>query len=304
LPILIKRLANVLPQITNDYEVILINDGSKDKSWEIIVRLKSQYPFIVGINFSKNFGQHNAILCGIRAARKELVVTMDDDLQHPPEEIHKLIYKLIEGYDVVYGMPRKGPHTIWRNLASRVTKRTLAFVMGMKNVEEISSFRVFRSKFKLAFDRYDDPGVIVDVLLSWGTSNFASIIVEENPRDIGVSNYTFTKLIHQTILILTGFSTVPLRLASWMGFLFTLFGIAIFLFVLISYLSMGSIPGFPFLASIIAIFSGAQLFALGLIGEYLARISDRSMGRPAYIIESTTEDSSKNKFLSIEEPHH
>jgi undecaprenyl-phosphate 4-deoxy-4-formamido-L-arabinose transferase len=126
--------------------------------------------------------------------------------------------------------------------------------------------------------------VILDVLLSWGTSRFAVVTVHEKPREVGRSNYDFYKLFKVTMVVLTGFSTVPLRFASMLGFGFTLVGVVVFLYVIIATLALGSIPGWPFLASIIALFSGTQLFALGIIGEYLARVFDRSMDRPAYMI--------------------
>ena len=125
--------------------------------------------------------------------------------------------------------------------------------------------------------------MIVDVLLSWGTTRFTSITV-----DIGearTSNYGFLALVRAALLILTSYSTRPLRMASWIGFAMTLFGLGVFIYVLVIYFTVGSLPGFPFLASIIALFSGAQLFAMGIFGEYLARMFDRSMDRPAYVIQ-------------------
>ena len=291
LSLLIDRLAEVLPQICPDFEVILINDGSRDQSWKKISELAQSHNWLRGINMMRNYGQHNALLCGIRAARKEIIVTMDDDLQHPPEEIPIMIEKLNEGYDVVYGFPRKLPHSFLRNLFSRLTKRTLAKIMGIKTVEEISAFRAFRTNLRIAFKDYQSPGVIIDALLSWGTTKFTSVLVNEVPRQYGHSNYNFSKLASQGLLILTGFSTLPLRFASFLGFGFTIFGFFVFLYVFISYLRLGSIPGFPFLSSIISIFSGIQLFTLGIFGEYLSRIFDRSMEHPAYVIGETTEDS-------------
>ncbi|MDR3577394.1 MAG: glycosyltransferase family 2 protein [Anaerolineaceae bacterium] len=284
---LVERLSLTLPCVAQDYELILVNDGSRDNSWEKINQLSKENAWISGINLMRNYGQHNALLCGIRNARFEVIVTMDDDLQHPPEEIAKLVGKLCEGYDVVYGSPRKAPHSLWRNLSSMISKRTLAFVMGIKTVREISAFRAFRTDLRKAFANYQSPGVIIDVLLSWGTTRFTSIQVDENPRPVGQSNYNFLKLLSQVFLILTGFSTVPLRFASLTGFAFTIFGLLVFIYVLSTYFAQGSIPGFPFLASIVLLFSGMQLFALGLIGEYLARIFDRSMERPPYVIGET-----------------
>ncbi len=292
---LIERLEQTLSQIAEEHEVILVNDGSQDQSWQMIETLSRQHSWIVGINLMRNYGQHNALLCGVRAARYPICVTMDDDLQHPPEEIPKLIAKLQEGHDVVYGIPNKLPHSLWRNFFSYVTKRTLAFIMNVRTVKDIGSFRAFRTDLRKAFSRYQSPGVILDALLSWGTTRFSNVTIEANPREQGKSNYNFAKLAGQALLILTGFSTVPLRFASWLGFFATLFGIAIFLYVVITYLAAGSIPGFPFLASIISIFSGTQLFALGIFGEYLARMFDRSMEHPAYIVETVIREGKSNR---------
>jgi glycosyltransferase involved in cell wall biosynthesis len=282
---LVQRLQPVLQSIADQYEVLLVNDGSRDESWQKIQQLADKYPWVQGINLMRNYGQHNATLCGVRQARYEVTITMDDDLQHPPEEIPALLAKLDEGFDVVYGVPQKRPHTWWRNWFSVITKRMLAEVMGIRTIRDIGAFRVFRTRLRGAFADYGNPNVILDVLLSWGTSRFAAITIQEKPRETGQSNYNFYQLFKVTMVVVTGFSTLPLRFASMLGFGFTLFGIGIFLYVLGVTLFSGSIPGFPFLASIIALFSGTQLFALGIIGEYLARIFDRSMDRPAYMID-------------------
>jgi glycosyltransferase involved in cell wall biosynthesis len=285
LPELVDRLSRSLPELSGTYELILVNDGSQDQSWDVIRELSRKNGWVRGVNLMRNYGQHNATLCGVRAARHEVIVTMDDDLQHPPEEIYELLVKLDQGYDVVYGLPQKPPHSLWRNWFSIFTKRVLANVMGIKTIREIGAFRAFRAHIRRAFTHYQAPDVILDVLLSWGTTRFASVTVNETPREIGASNYNFFKLFRVALLILTGYSTAPLRFASMVGFLFTLFGIVVFLYVLGVYFILGSIPGFPFLASIITLFSGTQLFALGLIGEYLARIFDRSMEQPTYVID-------------------
>ena len=290
---LVERLIPVLEDISDQFEILLVNDGSKDNSWQKICSLSDQFEAVRGINLMRNYGQHNAILCGIRSAQFEISITMDDDLQHPPEEIHKLLEELEKGFDVVYGSPEKMPHSPFRNFSSWLSKHVLAFVMGIKTVKHISAFRALRTNLRQAFNDYSSPGVILDVLLTWGTTKFSYVMVKEDPREIGQSNYTFRKLLSQVFLILTGYSTVPLRLASIMGFTFTLFGLGVFIYVLIVYFVQGSIPGWPFLASIIAIFSGTQMFTLGIFGEYLARIFDKSMDRPTYVIKKITKNGEK-----------
>ena len=222
-------------------------------------------------------------MCGVRHAQYEVTVTIDQDLQHPPEEIPVLLKELQKGFDVVYGAPKQLPQGFFRNLITANTKRILASVMGVPSVKNISAFRVFRTELRNASTNFRGPGLTLDILLSWGTTRFTSVRVDI--KEAVKSNYSFWSLVKVTILILTGYSTMPLRLASWIGFVMTLFGLGVFVYVLAIYFRLGSLPGFPFLASIIAIFSGAQLFALGIFGEYLAHIFDRSMDRPAYVVQ-------------------
>lgn len=283
LSLLVERLANVLPTLAEEYEAILVNDGSPDNSWQVIGELAERYAWVRGICLMRNYGQHNATLCGVRAARYEVCITMDDDLQHPPEEIPMLLAQLDEGYDVVYGAPKKLPQAWWRNWMTRAIKIILARVMGVPSVRNISAFRAFRTCLREAFVHFRSPSLTLDVLLSWGTSRFTSVQVDIEAAD-RPSNYRFRTLVKAAILILTGFSTAPLRFASWLGFLMTLFGMAVFIYVMIIYFTVGSLPGFPFLASVISIFGGAQLFALGIFGEYLARMFDRIMDRPPYVV--------------------
>ena len=290
---LVERLENVLSKMP-EYELILVNDGSRDRSWDVVRELTARYSWITGINLMKNYGQHNALLCGIRLARYPVIVTIDDDLQHPPEEISKLLAKLDDGYDVVYGKPEHEQHGFWRDLASFITKFTLQKAMGASTAGSVSAFRAFRTSLRNSFEDYRGAFVSIDSLLTWGTSQFAAVQVRHEERTIGVSNYTFRKLLIHSMNMMTGFSTLPLQIATYVGFVFTLFGFAVLAFVLVRYVVQGeSVPGFPFLASVIAIFSGAQMFALGVIGEYLARMYVRTSEQPAYVVRDT--QSAKNQ---------
>jgi undecaprenyl-phosphate 4-deoxy-4-formamido-L-arabinose transferase len=283
LPELVERLSIVLAGLGGEYEILLVNDGSPDHSWDVILSLSKRYPSVLGLDLMRNYGQHNATLCGVMHAKHEIIVTMDDDLQHRPEDIPALIAKLNEGYDVVYGSPRRLPKGIIRNSMTLVTKTLLARVMNVPSVKNISAFRVFRASLRAAFNNFRSPSMTLDVLLSWGTNRFTSVIVDIDPSELS-SNYSFLTLTKAAMLIVTGYSTAPLRAASWLGFTMTLFGIGVFVYVLYIYWSAGSLPGFPFLASLISIFGGAQLFALGIFGEYMARMFDRIMDRPPYVV--------------------
>lgn len=298
---LIERLLPVLVTFGAGYEVILVNDGSRDASWQTIEGLAREYPFIQGINLMRNFGQHNALLAGIRAARYPIIVTMDDDLQHPPEEMPRLLEKLEQGFDVVYGVPKRRPHSPWRNFTSWLTKRLMASVVRVKGAGQMSAFRAFRTEVRDAFASYQSPTVFLDVLLAWGTTRFAAVKVRHDPRRAGKSNYTLRKLLRMAMMLLTGFSTAPLRFATFIGFVFTCFGVGVLAYAVARAFMQGSVPGFPFLASIISLFSGAQLFALGIIGEYLAVTHTRLMERPVYVVRERIASEQPAQMLPIRE---
>ena len=285
LPELYKRLKAVLQHNADAFEMIFVEDGSGDGSWRIIEEIAASDKNVRGIQLNRNFGHHNALFCGLHYVRYEAVVTLDDDLQHPPEEIPKLLAKLLEGSDVVYGTAARAVHGLWKNMATAMTKFALSKAMGIKNAQGVSAFRCFRAGLREAFLSFQGPFVSIDVLLAWSTNRFAFVATKHDKRALGRSHYTFSKLLAHALNMITGFSTWPLRFASIVGFIFTLFGVAVLFYVLGRFLILGySVPGFPFLASTIAIFSGVQLFTIGIIGEYLARVHYQGMGKPAYVV--------------------
>jgi undecaprenyl-phosphate 4-deoxy-4-formamido-L-arabinose transferase len=288
LPDLVARLQPVLSASADEFEIVFVDDDSRDDSWRVLAGLSLLHPgWIRAIPLMRNSGQHNALLCGIRAARFGLIVTLDDDLQNPPEEIPKLLEALADGVDVVYGAPPHGVHGLWRNLASQMTKIVLQGALGAETARMVGPFRVFRTELRHAFDQYSSAFVNIDVLLTWGTTRFKAIRVRHDERRVGKSNYTFLKLLTHSMNMTTGFSTMPLKWASILGFGATAFGLVLLAYVLGRYYLQGiSVPGFAFLASVTIIFAGAQLFTLGIIGEYLARVHVRLTERPAYTIRT------------------
>lgn len=296
-----RRIRDTLEPLGCEFELILVEDGGMDDSWDVIRELAQADHRVKGIQHSRNFGQHNALLTGIRAARHEVIVTLDDDLQNPPEEIPHLLGGLTQGFDVVYGTPQREQHGFFRDAASQITKFALQSAMGAETARKVSAFRVFRTRLRDAFVDYQNPYVSIDVLLTWGTTSFTSCEVQHDPRTTGISNYDFAKLVRHAMNMITGFSVLPLQLASLVGFVLTLFGMGLLAYVLVGYLLHGStVSGFPFLASVLALFSGAQMFALGIIGEYLARMHLRSMGRPAAVVRERVGDAEDTPPVIIE----
>jgi glycosyltransferase involved in cell wall biosynthesis len=280
-----ERLRAVLDELRADYEIVFVNDGSVDASWERITELGVADDRVRGLDLMRNYGQHNALLAGVRAARYDVVVTLDDDLQNPPEEIPKLLARLDEGFDVVYGTADEPGFGLVRNAGTSLTKLALRWVIGGDVAGKVSAYRAFRTDLREAFADFDAPYVSIDVLLSWGTAKFGAVPVLHRQRAEGRSSYSFGRLATHALNVMTGFSTRPLRIASLIGLAFTIFGIGVLVVVLVTYaVEGGSVPGFPFLASVIAIFSGAQLLTLGIIGEYLARMHMRVMDRPPFAV--------------------
>ena len=283
------RLTEVLVSQNLSFEILFVEDCGGDNSWQVIKEIACRDQRVKGFRMMRNFGQHNALLAGIREARGNVIATLDDDLQHPPEELPRLLQQVHNGYDVVYGSPERQQHGVYRDMASQITKIVLQSTMGAKTARHVSAFRVFRTELRRAFEEYRSPSVNIDVLLTWATTRFTAIPVRHDARKYGQSGYSARKLVKHAMNMMTGFSTMPLKLASVIGFLFAIFGGVVLAYVLVAYFIFGdAVPGFPFLASIIALFSGAQLLAIGIIGEYLARIYQRTIERPPYLLRDAT----------------
>jgi len=279
---LVNRLEEAL--VGCEFEIILVDDGSPAATWEIAADLAKTHASVRAIRLGRNFGQHNALIAGIRSARHAVIVTMDDDLQNPPEEVPRLLAALGPSVDVVYGVSSNVAQTAWRRFGSSLARRIISR-LGAVNVTQMSSFRVIRRDLRESFPEDLGPSVSLDAMLSWVTERFETIEVEHVDRQDGKSNYSASRLVRFALDVTTGYSAVPLQIALTLGLATAAFGVAVLAYVLIRFAVSGtSVAGFPFLASIIAIFSGVQLLTLGVIGEYLARMHFRIMRKPTYVI--------------------
>ena len=288
---LARRIREVLTARGVPYEVILVDDGSGGGTWPAIRSLARQDPAVVGLRLGRNVGQHNALVAGVRRARYPVAVTLDDDLQNPPEEIPALLDALVPGVDVVYGEPREVAQRKWRATSSVVARGVMSSALGAENASRISSFRAFRTQLRDAFVGDLGPSVSLDALLSWGTSSFTSVAVDHHPRAEGESNYGFRKLVRYAVDTATGYSALPLKVATSLGLATAAFGLVVLVWVVARVLVGGvAVPGFAFLASIVSIFAGVQLIAIGVIGEYLARMHFRIMRKPTYLVAERTDE--------------
>ena len=290
LPTLIEGIAAAVPAAHRPYEVILVVDDDEDGTWDATTRLTRLDPAVRAIRLSRNYGQHNAIVAGIRAARHDVIVTMDDDLQHPPEEIPVLLRALTPEVDLVYGVPRAEEHRALRSVASRFVKWALARTLRIRDARSVSAFRAFRAHLAPAFDRIAGPHACVDVALCWATSRITATTVRMRHRVDGRSGYTLRALIRHTANMVFGFSTSPLRLVTAVGVAVGMIGLLLFAKVTYSYFSGATtVAGFTTIASMVALFASAQLVALGVLGEYIGRIHTGGMGRPTYLVRERAE---------------
>ena len=275
---------------THRFEILLIDDRSPDSSWLEILQISKENSAVRGIRLGRNVGQHGALLAGIRSARFDKIVTIDDDLQNPPSEVIKLVQALDSNGGVVYGVSTDVKQKLWRKASSVGAKQIFKKFLGFDSAVNISSFRAFETNLRDAFYGEIGPSVSIDSLLTWSTSTFCSIDVQHHPRLQGKSHYSFRKLVRFMIDTATGYSVVPLRLATTLGSIVTILGFIMFLWVTLRPLLTGvSVPGFPLLAASLAIFSGTQLLVLGILGEYIGKMHFRVMNKPSYVIVDSSE---------------
>lgn len=269
-------------------EILLVDDGNIDDTWSVIRSISTQNHQVQGLRLSRNFGQHAALLAGIRHARHDICLTLDDDLQNPPEEAAKLLCALSD-LDVVYGVPREKQQPKIRTITTRLSKTFLRYTLGYSHATSISSFRAFRTSLRDGFAANLGPGVSIDSLLNWSTSQFGVVVVEHHERRQGRSNYRVRELVRFMVDLATGYSVRPLRAAMGLGLTIIATGFAILLWVLVrALLSGSSVPGFPFLVVLISVFSGTQLVILGVLGQYVGHMHFRVMNRPTYVISDNT----------------
>ncbi len=254
---------------------------------ERLSKLQSQYPEITAIQLMRNFGQHNALMCGLRHARGDLIVTMDDDLQNPPEEIPVLVAAIEGGdYDLVYGKYRRKRHGRWRNFGSAVVNVFYRLVFHL--TVTVTAFRVMRRQLAQSILSYDLNFTFLDGLLAWNTQRMGEVPVDHEPRQDGRSGYSLRRLALLAMNLFANFSLLPLQMVSLLGFVFSLIGFGLGSYYLVLYfLDRLVVPGYASTIVAILVLGGTQLLALGVIGEYLGRLHLNVNRKPQYTVRET-----------------
>jgi polyisoprenyl-phosphate glycosyltransferase len=282
---LVERLVAVLDGLDRRYEIVFVDDGSRDDSWELLGQLQIEHPDrIVAIQLMRNFGQHNALMCGFRHAQGRLVATLDDDLQHPPEELPKLLAAIESSrFDLVYGSADRRRHRAWRNAGSWVVQFVYRTIFRTK--VSISPFRILRRELLDAMLSYTLNYTFVDGLLAWNTQRIGEVMVEHHPRRNGRTGYSLSKLVVLALNLFTNFSLLPLQLVSLVGLAAATAGLTAGAYYLMQSFSNGiSVPGYASTIVSILVLGGVQLLSLGIMGEYLGRLHLNVNRKPQYTI--------------------
>lgn len=293
LPELVRRLQAMFDQQgrpSGDYELILVCDCSPDRSWAVIRSLAKQYPWVRGILLRMNAGQHNALMAGFSKARGRVIVTMDDDLQHAPEDIPLLLAELAQGRDVVYARFKSRKHAGWKVAGSRLNDLVAGYLMNKPKGLYLSPFRAMTADIRDDILRYQGPYVYVDGLILSVTRNIGTVDVDHHERYAGDSGYSLRKSISLWLKMATNFSIVPLRITSFVGLCFAGVGFVLALVLIIQKLTLDRMPiGWSSLIVTVLIVGGVQLLALGMLGEYLGRVLLILNSRPQYVVGETTD---------------
>jgi undecaprenyl-phosphate 4-deoxy-4-formamido-L-arabinose transferase len=286
LPELARRARDHLARQFDSYELILVNDGSPDKSWDVIVQLTRENDFITGVNLRRNVGQDNAIMAGLNVAAGDVIVIMDDDLQHDPADISSLHERIQNGFDVVYARFERKRQALWKNLGSWFNDRFAIMTLGKPKNIYMSPYKAIRREVVDEIIKYTGPYPYVDGLIFTVTSNISEVPATHHTRFAGRGNYNLFRSIGVWLKLATGFSVIPLRLVTFLGGVISLFSFALASYFVVEALLLEREPsGWPSTIVAILFMGGIQLIGIGAVGEYIGRIFMTQNQRPQFTVK-------------------
>ena len=297
---LVESITNELVNIP--FEIVLVNDGSKDDSEHVCESLAYYDSKINFISLRKNFGEHNAVLCGLNISKGEYAVIIDDDFQNPPSEIKKLYTHIVSGnYDVVYSKYKVKKHDFFRNIGSKFHNMMATYILDKPSNLYLSSFKIIRKEIIKDIIRYTGPYPYIDGLILQTTDNIGTSITEHQSRETGKSNYTLRKLISLYLNMFINHSLKPIRIFMLLGFLFFFLGVVSTGAVLIDYIFNNAFySSWVYFSLLLETMSGLQLLFIGIIGEYMIKRITSLGGAPQFVIKSTVFSQKKKRIVSEE----
>tara|TARA_X000000950_G_scaffold288462_1_gene405372 strand:+ start:1210 stop:2157 length:948 start_codon:yes stop_codon:yes gene_type:complete len=281
----------------DDYELVLINDGSKDKTWKIICELSKADNRIVGINLSRNFGHQIALTAGLHQCIGDRIFILDADLQDPPELLHDMMKCMDEGYDVVFGQRSKRQgETVFKKTSAYFFYRILNKLVDIEIPQDAGDFRLMSRGALDVLNKMPEQHRFVRGMVSWIGMRQKAISYERSARFAGETHYSLTKMIKFAVDAVTGFSIKPLRLASYFSFFLGTLALIMLTYVFSQYYLGNNIQGWTSLVTIVLLIGAIQLFVIGLLGEYIGRLYMQSKGRPLYIIQEVISSKKEEKL--------
>lgn len=279
----LERTAACLQQLGAEYEIIAVNDGSQDRSWDVVRARAAENPRIVAVDLLRNYGQHTALLAGMQLSRGDYVITLDDDLQNPPEEMIHLIRKADAGCDAVFGRFRQKQHAAYRRIGSQLVSLINNAVFHKPRDLVLSNFRLIRRDVVDRICAYHTAYPYIPGLVLMFSAHPANVDVEHRARAVGHSNYTLPKILALVMRILFNYSSFPLRLVSAVGAIVAAVSLLLGLFYLVRGLWTGfSVPGWATLVVMLAFFNGLLILMLSMLGEYIVRLLNQSSQARSY----------------------
>jgi undecaprenyl-phosphate 4-deoxy-4-formamido-L-arabinose transferase len=289
---LLESLTSALNANNRSHEIILVNDASPDGTWQKIQEVAPKYPALRAFNLRRNFGQDNALMAGLARARGQVAVIMDDDLQHDPADMEKLVSKVEQGADVCYAKFVEKRQQLWKNCGSWFNDKVANIVLNKPKGVYLSPYKAIASEVVREVLEYQGPYPYVDGLIFRVTTNITQVQAEHHARFAGRSNYSVVRSVRVWLRLATSFSLAPLRLATYMGFVCSAIGLLMALFfALRKLLAPGTPMGWASTIVAILVLGGIQLASLGLIGEYLGRVFIHLNKRPQYVIRDSLDKS-------------
>ncbi|MEW6660524.1 MAG: glycosyltransferase [Thermodesulfobacteriota bacterium] len=281
-----ERLVRTLGGMNRPYEIIFVDDGSSDRSWDLLSQLHRQHPQVIrALQFHRNFGQHQAIFAGFQAARGQVLVTLDADLQNPPEEIPRLVAKIEEGFDTVGGWRENRQDSLFRKFPSFLINQVMSRVTGVKLRDYGCMLRAYRREVVDSINQCHETSSFIPALANLFSRRVAEIPVGHAERERGQSKYSLIKLLRLNVDFMTGFSNFPIHMVGVMGICIALLGLGFGAFLFLRRLFVGpEVEGVFTLFAILFVFVGLNTFALALVGEYVGRIYREVRGRPRFVI--------------------
>jgi len=286
LPELARRIEDTVGRHVSPYELILVNDDSPDESWKVITRLAGDHPAVVGVNLRRNVGQDNAIMAGLRTSSGRIVIIMDDDLQHDPDDIVVLVEEIRRGRDVVYARFAHKRQAVWKNLGSWFNDVVATVTLGKPANVYMSPYKAIRREVVDEIVKYQGPYPYLDGLIFTITSNIAEVPATHHRRFAGRSNFNLIRSITVWLKVVTGFSVIPLRFAMLLGAAMSASAFLLAIYYVVQTLLLSQQPaGYPSIIVSVLFIGGVQLIGLGAVGEYVGRIFITQNSRPQFTVK-------------------